>query len=105
MGVTGLQYWPARLFSFAGQGGVIDYPRDDFTAKEGIVMSLLMLTRRAGQSIVLTLVPDADPEKALLQFLRDGITVEISQVESGNVRVSIDAPRAIQVLRNELIYP
>ncbi len=38
-------------------------------------MSHLMLTRRVGQSIVLTLAPDADPEKALLQFLRDDITV------------------------------
>lgn len=97
--------WMLHLCSFVGQGRVIDYPHDDFTAKEGIVMSHLMLTRRAGQSIVLTLAPDADPEKALLQFLRDGITVEIRQIESGNVRVSIDAPRTIQILRNELIHP
>ena len=68
-------------------------------------MSHLMLPRRAGQSIVLTLAPDADPEKALLQFLRDGITVEINQIESGNVHVSIDAPRTIQILLNELIHP
>ncbi|MDO9625523.1 MAG: carbon storage regulator [Pseudomonas sp.] len=68
-------------------------------------MSHLMLTRRAGQSIVLTLAPGADLEKALHQFLRDGITVEIRQIESGSVRVSIDAPRTIQILRNELIHP
>ncbi|MDX1368112.1 carbon storage regulator [Pseudomonas sp.] len=86
------------------RGAGIDYPHDDFTTKEGIVMPHLMLTRSAGQSIVLTLAPDADPEKALLQFLRDGITVEISQIESSNVRVSIDAPRTIQILRNELIH-
>ena len=97
--------WISYLRSFAGQGGVIDYPHDDFTTKEGIVMSHLMLTRRAGQSIVLNLAPDAGPEKALLQFLRDGITVEIRQIESGSVRVSIDAPRTIQILRNELIHP
>ncbi|MNR32184.1 carbon storage regulator [compost metagenome] len=62
-------------------------------------------SRRAGQSIVLSLAPGADPENAWRQFLRDGITVMISQIESGNVRVSIDAPRTIQILRNELIHP
>jgi sRNA-binding carbon storage regulator CsrA len=115
--ISSRRYWLARkrvagcggglsyLCSFAGQERVIDYPHDDFTTKEGIVMSHLILTRRAGQSIVLTLAPDADPEKTLLQFLRDGITVEIRQIESGNVRVSIDAPRTIQILRNELIHP
>lgn len=67
-------------------------------------MSHLMLTRRAGQSIVLSLAPDADPEQVLRQLLRDGITIEIHQVERGNVRVSIDAPRTIQILRDELIH-
>ena len=67
-------------------------------------MSHLMLTRRIGQSIVLTVAPGADPEQALHQLLRDGITVEINRVEHGNVRVSIDAPRTIQILRDELIH-
>lgn len=68
-------------------------------------MSHLMLTRRAGQSFVLNLAPGADPERALQQLLRDGITVEIYSVENGNVRVSIDAPRTIQILRDELVSP
>lgn len=68
-------------------------------------MSHLILTRRVGQSIVLTVAPGADPEQALHQLLHDGITVEINRVEHGNVRVSIDAPRAIQILRDELIHP
>lgn len=68
-------------------------------------MSHLMLTRRVGQSIVLTVAPGADPEQALHQLLRDGIAVEINRVEHGNVRVSIDAPRTIQILRDELIHP
>ncbi len=38
-------------------------------------MSHLILTRRVGQSIVLTIAPGADPEQALHQLLRDGITV------------------------------
>lgn len=66
-------------------------------------MSHLILTRRVGQSIVLTVAPGADPEQALHQLLRDGITVEINRVNNGNVRVSIDAPRTIQILRDELI--
>ena len=67
-------------------------------------MSHLILTRRVGQSIVLTVAPGADPEQALHQLLRDGITVEINRVDHGNVRVSIDAPRTIQILRDELIH-
>lgn len=77
----------------------------DFTTKEGNAMSHLILTRRVGQSIVINVAPGADPEQALHQLLRDGITVEINRVEHGNVRVSIDAPRTIQILRDELIYP
>ena len=76
----------------------------DFTTKEGSTMSHLILTRRVGQSIVINVAPGADPEQALHQLLRDGITVEINRVEHGNVRVSIDAPRTIQVLRDELIH-
>jgi sRNA-binding carbon storage regulator CsrA len=67
-------------------------------------MSHLLLTRRVGQSIVLTVAPEGDPEQALHQLLRDGITIEINRVEHGNVRVSIDAPRTIQILRDELIH-
>lgn len=67
-------------------------------------MSHLLLTRRVGQSIVINVAPGADPEQALHQLLRDGITVEINRVEHGNVRVSIDAPRTIQILRDELIH-
>ncbi|MBJ7546406.1 carbon storage regulator [Ectopseudomonas composti] len=68
-------------------------------------MSHLLLTRRVGQSVVLTVAPVADPEQALYQLLRDGITVEINRVEHGNVSVSIDSPRTIQILRDELIHP
>ncbi|WP_081811719.1 carbon storage regulator [Pseudomonas oleovorans] len=75
-----------------------------FTTKEGNAMSHLILTRRVGQSIVINVAPGADPEQALHQLLRDGITVEINRVEHGNVRVSIDAPRTIQILRDELIH-
>jgi len=64
----------------------------DFTTKEGNAMSHLILTRRVGQSIVINVAPGADPEQALHQLLRDGITVEINRVQQGNVRVSIDAP-------------
>jgi len=74
----------------------------NFVTKEGKAMSHLILTRRVGQSIVINVAPGADPEQALHQLLRDGITVEINRVEHGNVRVSIDAPRTIQVLRDEL---
>lgn len=66
-------------------------------------MSRLVLTRRAGQSVVLTLDPAADPEKVLHLLMRDGITLSVYDVEGGNVRVSIDAPREISIARSELV--
>ena len=68
-------------------------------------MSHLVVTRRAGQAIVLNVAPGTDPQQALHELMRDGITVEIDQIESRSVRVSIDAPRSIQILRDELIHP
>lgn len=67
-------------------------------------MPHLMLTRRVGQSIILSLAPDADPELALRQLLRDGIIIRINQVERGKVGVSINAPLTIQIMRDELIH-
>lgn len=66
-------------------------------------MSRLVITRRAGQSVVLTLDPAADPEKVLQLLMRDGITLSVYDVEGGNVRVSIDAPREISIVRSELV--
>lgn len=44
-------------------------------------MSRLVLTRRAEQSVVLTLDPAADPEKVLQLLMRDGITLSVYGVE------------------------
>jgi len=43
-------------------------------------MSHLMLTRRVGQSIVLTVAPGVGPKRAIRQLLRDGVTIEINRV-------------------------
>lgn len=66
-------------------------------------MSHLVLTRRAGQSVVLTLDPAADPEKVLQLLMRDGITLSVYEVDGGNARFSIDAPREISIVRSELL--
>lgn len=59
----------------------------DFANKKSNAISHLILTRRVGQSIALTVALGADPEQALHQLLHDGITAEINRLEHVNVRV------------------
>ena len=75
--------------------------RDTNPGKE--IMTHLVLTRRAGQSVALTLDPAADPVKVLQLLMRDGITLSVYEVAEGNVRFSIDAPREISIVRSELL--
>ena len=47
---------------------------------------MLILTRRVGESI----------------FIGDNIKIQVVQVQRGNVRISIDAPKEVLILRSEL---
>jgi carbon storage regulator len=51
---------------------------------------MLVLTRRPGQKIVL---PGLD------------ITIHVAAIKSGSVRIGIEAPPAVAVLRGELLAP
>ncbi|GFI61154.1 translational regulator CsrA1 [Clostridiales bacterium] len=48
---------------------------------------MLILQRKAGESIL----------------IGDDITIRISEINSGRVKIAIDAPREIRIMREELI--
>ncbi|VXC18950.1 Carbon storage regulator, CsrA [Pseudomonas sp. 8AS] len=62
-------------------------------------MGNLCLTRRAGEQIRLTIDPAVDTDK----LLRDGITVQMLEVDHGKVRLAIEAPNQVKILRAELV--
>lgn len=65
-------------------------------------MSHLILTRRDGQSVVLSVRPDTDPEQ-LMQLLQDGITIGVLAAIDGSARLSFEAPPEIGIVRSELL--
>ena len=66
-------------------------------------MGNLYLTRRAGEQIRLTIDPAVDTDKLLRLLLRDGITVQMLEVDHGKVRLAIEAPNQVKILRAELV--
>lgn len=67
-------------------------------------MGYLTVTRREGEMIRLTIDPGVDTEKLIKQLLRDGITVHVGAIQGhSHVRISIDAPKQLLILRDELI--
>lgn len=65
-------------------------------------MGYLTLSRREGEQIRLTIDPSVDVEALVQQLLRDGITIQIGEARGGQVRISIEAPKQVLVLREEL---
>ena len=70
---------------------------------EAIPMGYLVLTRREGEQIQLTIDPGADTDKLLRRLLIDGITIGINELSGGRARISIEAPPEVVILRTELI--
>lgn len=68
-------------------------------------MGYLVLTRHQGDQIRLTIDPGVDTEKLLKHLLRDGITLHVSEIVGARVRIAVDAPREVLVLREELVEP
>jgi carbon storage regulator len=66
-------------------------------------MGYLSLTRSDGENIRLTIDPGVDTDKLLQQLLRDGITIHIDTRGQGAVRVGIEAPKQVCILREELL--
>ncbi len=65
-------------------------------------MSYLVLERKEGESITLRVQPGTDAEDLLAQLLRDGITIKLKDIQSSRVKVAIEAPLELQILRSEL---
>lgn len=65
-------------------------------------MGYLTLSRRSGEMIRLTIDPAVDTEALLKHLLRDGITLHVGEMQGGQVRIGIDAPREMLILRDEL---
>lgn len=64
----------------------------------------LFLSRKAGQKLVITLAPDADPQECLRALRADGIEITVTDIgaRGAQVRLMVDAPRELLVLREEL---
>lgn len=51
---------------------------------------MLVVTRKVGESLI-------------IRAGNDTITVSVEAIHGGNVRIGLDAPRHVQILRNELV--
>ncbi|ERI50501.1 hypothetical protein N878_08555 [Pseudomonas sp. EGD-AK9] len=65
-------------------------------------MRHLVLTRRVGERLFLHVERDADPVKVLEQLQREGIMIETRDIRGGQVRLSIEAPSDVSIVREEL---
>ena len=65
-------------------------------------MGYLLLTRKEGEEIRLTIDPGVDTDKLLRRLLIDGITIRVSALSGRQVRIGIEAPLEVLVLRDEL---
>lgn len=64
----------------------------------------LILGRKAGQKLIITLAPGADPQECLRALQANGIEITVKEINDHRtmVRLMVDAPRELRVLRDEL---
>lgn len=60
-------------------------------------MGYLVLTRKEGEHITIR-----NAEDLLAQLLLDGITIRVGQIVGGQVKIDIDAPIDLEILRGGL---
>jgi sRNA-binding carbon storage regulator CsrA len=65
-------------------------------------MRHLVLGRRVGERVFLTIDPHADPVRLLEQLQRYGIMLTVRELSHSRVRLSIEAPSDIGIARGEL---
>ena len=64
---------------------------------------MLTFTRRPGESFLLFPSPDLDPDMTVAElFARGPIQIEIAELHGRQVRLRVDAPREIAILRSEI---
>jgi len=66
-------------------------------------MGRLVLSRRAGEQIRLTLKPGASIDDLLDELEQVGIWITVVQTDRGRARLAIEAPEQLLVVRDELI--
>ena len=66
-------------------------------------MGHLIISRRPGESFFLRLADDGNPERLLQSLTGDGIEVHVVGLLGRQVRISLDAPRDLNIVRSELV--
>jgi sRNA-binding carbon storage regulator CsrA len=66
-------------------------------------MGYLVLTRKENEQIRLTINPGVDTNQLLLHLLRDGITINVGEIQNKRIRIGIEAPNEVLVMRDELV--
>lgn len=65
-------------------------------------MGYLVLSRRAGETVHLTIAPGTDPDR-LLRQLRDGISITLIESSGHAAKFAIEAPQSVSIMREELV--
>jgi len=65
---------------------------------------MLAFTRKPGEYILLYPSHGLDPNMTVAELFNDGpVEVIFSELEDGNIRVAVDAPEQLVVVRNEIL--
>lgn len=78
------------------------YPVEIIIRMEALTMGYLVLSRKESEDIQLDIDPGVDTEKLLRNLLRGGLTIRVNSVSGAIVRIGIEAPLEVLVLRSEL---
>ncbi|QNG99171.1 carbon storage regulator [Pseudomonas sediminis] len=62
----------------------------------------LVITRRAGEKIYIFLEPNADLDSIVKTLVTTGIEIKVTSIKGSQVKVGIEAPSELTVLREEL---
>ncbi|WP_437882498.1 carbon storage regulator [Pseudomonas sp. LRF_L74] len=62
----------------------------------------LILARRSGESLRLSIAPGVDSGELFRRLRDDGILISIGEIHGNEIKVGIVAPRGIRVLRDEV---
>lgn len=66
-------------------------------------MAYLCLTRHQGERIHLSIRDGADETELLEQLHSGGIYIDVLELNERKVRIGLDAPRGILILREEVV--
>ena len=65
---------------------------------------MLVLTRRPGESILIDIPEDLDPNTPVSELFANGpMEVRILSRKASTVRIGIDAPEELEIMRSELV--